>query len=140
MVYAKTNRLVWRAISTKTGSSLIDVQKEKKVDKHGFGCIQAFSSRLGILIHGASGERRPVNFVFNIRSCPDAVSNPAPYASIMAPGMDPSVRRTFMTQERTFMASIRISVSLISFGSSIHRFFDYPAKAAQAPGVVKLHL
>jgi hypothetical protein len=33
MLDAKTNRLVWRAISTKTGSSLIDVQKEKKVDK-----------------------------------------------------------------------------------------------------------
>src|SRR5262245_17948459 len=33
MVDAKTNRLVWRSISTKTGSSLIDVQKEKKVDK-----------------------------------------------------------------------------------------------------------
>jgi len=33
MVDAKTDRLVWRAISTKTGSNLIDVQKEKKVDK-----------------------------------------------------------------------------------------------------------
>lgn len=33
MVDAKTNHLVWRAITTKTGSSLIDVQKEKKVDK-----------------------------------------------------------------------------------------------------------
>jgi len=33
MVDAKTNRLVWRAISSKTGSSLIDVQKEKKIDK-----------------------------------------------------------------------------------------------------------
>jgi Domain of unknown function (DUF4136) len=33
MVDANTDRLVWRAISTKTGSNLIDVQKEKKVDK-----------------------------------------------------------------------------------------------------------
>jgi hypothetical protein len=33
MVDAKTNLLAWRSISTKTGSSLIDVQKEKKIDK-----------------------------------------------------------------------------------------------------------
>jgi Domain of unknown function (DUF4136) len=33
VVDAKTNRLVWRAISTKTGSNLVDVQKEKKIDK-----------------------------------------------------------------------------------------------------------
>jgi len=33
VVDAKMNRLVWRAISTKTGSNLVDVQKEKKIDK-----------------------------------------------------------------------------------------------------------
>ena len=38
------------------------------------------------------------------------------------------------------MAWIRTSVSMISFGFSIYKFFDYPAKAAQAPGVVMLRL
>jgi len=71
MVDAKTNRLVWRAITTKTGSCLIDVQKEKKVEKIVSDAFK-HSSQLGILIHGASRERHPVNFVFNIRSCPDA--------------------------------------------------------------------
>jgi hypothetical protein len=33
MVDAKTNQLVWRSVSTATGSDLIDVQSEKKVDK-----------------------------------------------------------------------------------------------------------
>lgn len=40
------------------------------------------------------------------------------------------------------MAWIRTSVSfsLISLGFSIYKFFDYLAKAEQAPGVVMLHL
>jgi hypothetical protein len=33
MVDARTDQLVWRSISTKSGDDLIDVQKEKKVDK-----------------------------------------------------------------------------------------------------------
>ena len=33
MVDAKINRLVWRAICSKTGSTLISVQKEKKIEK-----------------------------------------------------------------------------------------------------------
>jgi hypothetical protein len=32
-VDAKTDQLVWRSISTKTGGNLISVQKAKKVDK-----------------------------------------------------------------------------------------------------------
>jgi inner membrane protein YidH len=58
----------------------------------------------------------------------------------MASGMDLSLRRTFMAQERTLMAWIRTSVCLISFGFSIYKFFDYLAKAEQAPGVVMLRL
>jgi enoyl-[acyl-carrier-protein] reductase (NADH) len=50
---------------------LLDVQKEKKVEKIVSDAFK-HSSQLGILIHGASRERHPVNFVFNIRSCPDA--------------------------------------------------------------------
>src|SRR5262245_1945325 len=33
IVDAKTNQLVWRAIATDTGSNVLDVQSEKKVDK-----------------------------------------------------------------------------------------------------------
>jgi uncharacterized membrane protein YidH (DUF202 family) len=59
----------------------------------------------------------------------------------MASGMHLFLRRTFTAQERTLMAWIRTSVSfsLISL-VSIYKFFDYLAKAEQAPGVVMLHL
>src|SRR5262249_23542201 len=33
LVEAKTNRLVWRSITTENGENLVDVQSEKKVDK-----------------------------------------------------------------------------------------------------------
>jgi len=33
MIDARTNQLVWRSISTNTGSSLVSVQKQKKIDK-----------------------------------------------------------------------------------------------------------
>lgn len=33
IVDARTNKLVWRAVSTDTGSDLLDVQSEKTVDK-----------------------------------------------------------------------------------------------------------
>ena len=54
--------------------------------------------------------------------------------SIMASGMDPSLRRTFVAEERTPTAWT--SASLISFGFISPSFFDYPEKAAQAPGGV----
>jgi uncharacterized membrane protein YidH (DUF202 family) len=59
----------------------------------------------------------------------------------MASDMHLFLRRTFTAQERTLMAWIRTSVSfsLISL-VSIYKFFDYLAKAEQAPGVVMLHL
>jgi uncharacterized membrane protein YidH (DUF202 family) len=60
----------------------------------------------------------------------------------MASGMHLFLRRTFTAQERRLMAWIRTSVSfsLIRLGFSIYKFFDYLAKAEQAPGVVMLHL
>jgi len=51
----------------------------------------------------------------------------------MASTMAFSVRRSFMAQERTLMAWIRTSVSLISFGFSIYKFFGCLPKTEQAP-------
>src|SRR5262249_44507939 len=36
-----------------------------------------------------------------------------------------ALRRTFLAHERTLMAWIRTSVSLISFGFTIYKFFQY---------------
>jgi len=38
---------------------------------------------------------------------------------------DLALRRTFLAHDRTLMAWIRTSVSLISFGFSIYKFFQY---------------
>src|SRR5262249_25787251 len=38
---------------------------------------------------------------------------------------DLALRRTFLAHERTLMAWIRTSTSLISFGFTIYKFFDY---------------
>ena len=40
---------------------------------------------------------------------------------------DLALRRTFLAHDRTLMAWIRTSVSLISFGFSIYKFFQYLA-------------
>jgi uncharacterized membrane protein YidH (DUF202 family) len=59
----------------------------------------------------------------------------------MASGMHLFLRRTFTAQERTLMAWIRTPVSFsLILGFSIYKFFDYLAKAEQAPGVVMLQL
>ena len=49
------------------------------------------------------------------------------YAAEMASdaSTDLAVQRTFMAHERTLMAWIRTSVSLISFGFTIYKFFQY---------------
>jgi inner membrane protein YidH len=41
------------------------------------------------------------------------------------------VQRTFLAQERTLMAWIRTSTSLISFGFAIYKFFEYLREADQ---------
>jgi hypothetical protein len=46
IVDAKLNRLVWRAISTKTGDSLVDVQKEKKIDEMVTKAFKKFPPRV----------------------------------------------------------------------------------------------
>jgi hypothetical protein len=46
IVDAKLNRLVWRAISTKTGDSLVDVQKEKKIDEMVTKAFKKFPPRI----------------------------------------------------------------------------------------------
>ena len=38
---------------------------------------------------------------------------------------DLALRRTFMAYERTLMAWIRTATSLISFGFTIYKFFEY---------------
>src|SRR5262245_18646381 len=43
----------------------------------------------------------------------------------MATNEELALRRTFLAQERTLMAWIRTSVSLISFGFTIYKFFQY---------------
>jgi putative membrane protein len=43
----------------------------------------------------------------------------------MSPGTELALDRTFLAHERTLMAWIRTSTSLISFGFSIYKFFQY---------------
>jgi putative membrane protein len=43
--------------------------------------------------------------------------------------MDLGLRRTFLAYDRTLMAWIRTAVSLITFGFSIYKFFQYLIKA-----------
>ena len=43
----------------------------------------------------------------------------------MASSTDLSCRRTFLAYDRTLLAWIRTAVSLISFGFSVYKFFDY---------------
>jgi putative membrane protein len=43
----------------------------------------------------------------------------------MSPGDELAVDRTFLAHERTLMAWIRTATSLISFGFSIYKFFQY---------------
>jgi putative membrane protein len=50
---------------------------------------------------------------------------PAFYAETMSPGDELAVDRTFLAHERTLMAWIRTATSLISFGFSIYKFFQY---------------
>jgi len=45
VVDARTNQLVWRAIETDTGSNVIDVQSEKKVDKMAADAFKHFPPR-----------------------------------------------------------------------------------------------
>jgi hypothetical protein len=42
LVDAKTNELVWRAISTDTGSNLVDVESPKKIDKMAVDAFKHF--------------------------------------------------------------------------------------------------
>src|SRR5262245_13939054 len=42
IVDAKTNELVWRAIATDTGSNVLDVQSEKKIDKMAVDAFKHF--------------------------------------------------------------------------------------------------
>ena len=45
---------------------------------------------------------------------------------------DLALRRTFLAHDRTLMAWIRTSVSLISFGFTIYKFFQYLAETEKA--------
>jgi putative membrane protein len=47
----------------------------------------------------------------------------------MAGDTDLALRRTFLAHERTLMAWIRTSTSLISFGFTIYKFFEYLIEA-----------
>jgi putative membrane protein len=51
----------------------------------------------------------------------------------------PAVQRTFLVHERTLMAWVRTSTSLISFGFSIYKFFAYvvevEGRAPQRKGI-----
>jgi putative membrane protein len=47
----------------------------------------------------------------------------------MAGENDLSIRRTFLAHERTLMAWIRTSTSLISFGFATYKFFEYLKEA-----------
>ena len=47
------------------------------------------------------------------------------YTFVMATNEELALRRTFLAHERTLMAWIRTSVSLISFGFTIYKFFQY---------------
>src|SRR5262245_2889623 len=47
------------------------------------------------------------------------------YTSLMASDTDLALRRTLLAHDRTLMAWIRTSVSLISFGFTIYKFFQY---------------
>lgn len=51
----------------------------------------------------------------------------------MAASLDLGCRRTFLAHDRTLMAWIRTSVSLIGFGFTIHKFFDYLREADNLP-------
>lgn len=44
-----------------------------------------------------------------------------------------AVERTALAHERTLMAWVRTATSLISFGFSIYKFFQYLREAGQAP-------
>ena len=44
-------------------------------------------------------------------------------------GTELALKRTFLAHERTLMAWIRTSASLISFGFTIYKFFEYFAEA-----------
>ena len=50
------------------------------------------------------------------------------YTFVMATNEELALRRTFLAHERTLMAWIRTSVSLISFGFTIYKFFQYLAQ------------
>jgi inner membrane protein YidH len=50
----------------------------------------------------------------------------------MSPATELSLDRTFMAHERTLMAWIRTSTSLISFGFSIYKFFQYLVESGRA--------
>ena len=47
------------------------------------------------------------------------------YTFVMATNEELALRRTFLAHERTLMAWIRTAVSLISFGFTIYKFFQY---------------
>lgn len=47
------------------------------------------------------------------------------YTEPMSPGTELALDRTFMAHERTLMAWIRTCTSLISFGFTIYKFFQY---------------
>jgi putative membrane protein len=71
--------------------------------------------------------------ISNARSYPDAsVDQLLHILQPMASGMDPTIRRTLLAQERTLMAWIRTSVSLISFGFTIYKFFQYLVQEREA--------
>jgi hypothetical protein len=43
---ARTNRLIWRAIETDTGSNVLDVQSAKKVDKMAADAFKHFPPKV----------------------------------------------------------------------------------------------
>ena len=51
----------------------------------------------------------------------------------MATSTDLGFHRTFLAHDRTLMAWIRTSLSLISFGFTIDKFFDYLIQAEHLP-------
>jgi putative membrane protein len=54
------------------------------------------------------------------------------YTESMPPATELSLERTFLAHERTLMAWIPTSTSLISFGSSFYKFFQYLVETGNA--------
>src|SRR5262245_51069231 len=56
----------------------------------------------------------------------------------MASIVDLSLRRTFLAYDRTLMAWVRTSLSLISFGFGVDKFFEYLRSAESLPRSMSL--